>query len=87
MVDIQNLNYFNGVHIRRKFDSDLGCDEMLKLALPHVKDYTAKYNVDISETSDEHMKKVLNAVSERVTHIQDFGHAASYFFVKPDYNS
>jgi hypothetical protein len=80
-VDVKYLDYFNGMHMRRK-----SLPELVSLALPHIDAMLVANKIDCNSFSQEYKHRVVEAVVERVTLAKDFADASSYFFMQPDLN-
>jgi glutamyl-tRNA synthetase len=74
VFDIEKLNWLNAEHLRRKSDSDL--INMLREDLK-----SSKYSAN--DYPDEYLLKVIHAMKERVSFIQEFYEKGFYFFEEP----
>ncbi|MBI1806345.1 MAG: glutamate--tRNA ligase [Ignavibacteria bacterium] len=75
IFNIEKLNWLNAEHLRRKPDEELL--RMLKEAL-------AQSNFKNAKHDDEYLLKVIFAMRERVSFVNDFIEKGSYFFEPPN---
>lgn len=75
VFDIEKLNWLNAEHLRRKSDEDLV--RILRADL-----ITSKFSDN--EYSDEYLIKVIHAMKERVSFVQEFYEKGFYFFEEPN---
>lgn len=74
VFDIEKLNWLNAEHLRRKSDA-----ELIQMLRDDLK--TSKYSGN--NYSDEYLLKVIHAMKERVSFVQEFYEKGSYFFEEP----
>ena len=74
VFDIEKLNWLNAEHLRRMPDS--GLTDMLRKDLK-----SSKYSAN--DYSDEYLLKVIHAMKERVSFVQEFYEKGFYFFEEP----
>jgi len=75
VFDIEKLNWLNAEHLRRKSDKEL--INMLRKDLRSSKYSSFEY-------SDEYLLKVIHAMKERVSFVQEFYEKGFYFFEEPE---
>ncbi len=75
VFNIEKLNWLNAQHLRKKPDSEL---------LRMLKRHLGESGIDIAQWSDEYLARVIDAMRERVSFIQDFTERGLYFFRQPD---
>src|SRR5690554_659339 len=74
VFNIEKLNWLNAEHLRKKDN-----DEILKLLRNELS--VSKYSNE--EYSDEYLKKVIEAMRERVSFVKEFIEKSPYFFEAP----
>jgi len=75
VFNIEKLNWLNGEHIRAKTNEEL---------LPLVKEEFRKSEFANLNISDEYLLKIISAMKERVTFVNEFIANCKYFFRKPE---